>query len=276
MLASTDGKRRRYRGREVVLSAGAIQSPTILMRSGVGPEQHLRKRGIPVVAALDGVGANLQNHPVVYLAAHVRPEGRQSPSLRPGFNTGLRMSSGPEPEYRSDTMIMVLNKSSWHGLGSAVAGLGVCLLRPTSRGSVRLRQDPSAYPEIDFNMLAADDDRRRLVHGFGVAAQLMMDDEVRALRNEAFATGYSRVVRGLNKPGRVNSAVTKLLSGMLDGPRAIRRLMLKWGIASGDIDERRMADPAWLRSTVERRSFGTYHPAGTCALGDPEAPPSSC
>lgn len=182
------------------------------------------------------------------------------------------MSSGPEPEYRSDTMIMVLNKSSWHGLGSAVAGLGVCLLRPTSRGSVRLRQDPSAYPEIDFNMLAADDDRRRLVHGFGVAAQLMMDDEVRALRNEAFATGYSRVVRGLNKPGRVNSAVTKLLSGMLDGPPAIRRLMLKWGIASGDIDERRLADPAWLRSTVERRPFGTYHPAGTCALGDPEAP----
>ena len=271
--ASRGGQRLEYRARHTIVSSGAVHSPALLLRSGVGPEGQLRELGIPVVSALPGVGANLQNHPVIYLAAHIRPAGRQAPSLRPGFNTGLRFSSGSAPLQQSDMLMLILNKSSWHGLGSSIAGLGVCLYKPTSRGHVRLRStDPSTQPEIDFNMLAEPDDMQRLVDGFEVASQLMLDPEVRELRNEAFSAGYGRVVRRLNKPGVTNIVVTNLLSKMLDGPAPLRRLMLKWGIASGDVGEERLSSSAWRAKTVQQRTFGTYHPAGTCAIGDPSDP----
>src|SRR5262249_10615350 len=82
----TGGRSEVRRARHVVLSAGAIHSPAILMRSGVGPEVDLRALGIPVIAPIPGVGAGLQNHPVVYLATHVAPGARQSPLIRPQFN----------------------------------------------------------------------------------------------------------------------------------------------------------------------------------------------
>jgi 5-(hydroxymethyl)furfural/furfural oxidase len=111
-----------------------------------------------------------------------------------------------------------------------------------------------------------------MVEGFGVAAELMLDREVVALRNEAFAAGYSRVVRKLNEPGFRNVVVTKILAALLDGPGFLRQNILRWGIAAGDIGERRLSEPRWLSDTVRARTFGTYHAAGTCALGNADNP----
>ena len=262
-----------YRGRRVIVSCGAIYSPTLLLRSGIGPQRELSARGIAVVADRPGVGANLQNHPVVYLAAHVRPEGRQSPSLRPGFNTALRFSSGSDSAMQGDLQMLVLNKSSWHGLGGAVAGLGVCLVRPRSRGSVQVTSaDAAIPPEVNFRMLTDPTDYARMLRGFELACELMGDEAVRALRNEAFSAGYSRVVRRLNRPGSANVIATTLMSRVLDGPNVVRRQMLKWGIASGDVGEDRLNNPVWQKKIVRNRSFGTYHPTGTCAMGSDDDP----
>jgi 5-(hydroxymethyl)furfural/furfural oxidase len=247
-----------------VVSGGAVFSPTLLLRSGLGPADELRPLGIDVVADLPGVGANLQNHPIAYLACFLRPEGRQPPSLRPGFATALRFGAG-------DLQMLVLNKSSWHGLGSAVAGLGVCLVAPASRGRVRL-VDRAALPQVDFRFLTEAVDRERMHHGVEVAAELMRSPAVAAVRHEVFAAGYSRVVRRLNRPGPVNVGVTRALAGLLDGPRPLRRAMLRWGIASGSLRESRLTDRAWLGATARTRSFGTYHPAGTCAMGPDDDP----
>jgi 5-(hydroxymethyl)furfural/furfural oxidase len=100
----------------------------------VGPVRNLETIGVPVVVPLDGVGANLRNHPVLYLATHLRPEARQSRLLRPHFIAGLRFSSTDDPAYRSDMIMLVMNKSSWHGFGQTVAGLGVGLYQPRSAG----------------------------------------------------------------------------------------------------------------------------------------------
>ncbi len=257
-----------YSARRVVVACGAVYSPTLLLRSGIGPEDHLRSCGIAVVADRPGVGANLQNHPIVYLAAHLQPKGRQSPSLRPGFNSALRFTSDADTGLQGDLQMLVLNKSSWHGLGSAVAALGVCLVAPRSRGSIRLTSaDPLTPPEINFRMLTDPADFTRMVHGIEVACQLMLDKEVRRLRNETFAVGYSRVVRRLNQPGLANAAGTIIMSRVLDGPNFFRRQLIKRGIASGDIDEGRLTSPDWQTKTVKSRSFATYHPAGTCAMG---------
>lgn len=257
-----------YRARTTVLSAGAVYSPVLLMRSGVGPADHLSDLGIPVLAHLDGVGANLQNHPVVYLATHLPSAARQSASLRPAFTTALRFSSGFESGSCADLQMLVLNKSSWHGLGNAIAGLGVCLMRPASRGTVRLTSaDSSVSPDIRFQMLTERRDFERLLFGFGTACELMGDPEVRAVRHEVFAAGYSAVVRRLNRPGVLNAAISDLLSRLLDGPPALRRELLRVGIASGDTGEDRLIDTGWRTRTVRDRSFGTYHVVGTCRMG---------
>lgn len=268
------GKRHIQRAQHVVLSAGAIHTPAILLRSGVGPARDLKALGIPVVAHLKGVGANLQNHPVVYLATHLAREARQPAQLRPQFNSALRMSCGGSVD-RADIMMLVVNKSSWHGLGHAVAGLGVCLMRPFSRGSVELcSADPRTPPTVRFRMLTDRRDVERMVDGLGLAVELMQDDAVRPLRHELFAAGYSRVVRQLNEPGAANLIVTRLMAALLDGPEPLRHLMIKYGIGARDVDERCMTRPDWLARTIRQRAMGTYHPAGTCKLGasdDPDA-----
>jgi 5-(hydroxymethyl)furfural/furfural oxidase len=64
-----------------------------------------------------------------------------------------------------------------------------------------------------------------------------------------------------------NAVVTKVLARLLDGPSIVRKTMLRWGIASGEVREERLSDDGWIAGTVRSRTFGTYHPAGTCALG---------
>ena len=267
VTAVNAGSRQTYQSSQTIISAGAIHSPALLMRSGIGPQDHLTRLGIRVLDDLPGVGANLQNHPIVYLGAHITRDARQAPWLRPGFNAALRFSSGLYGGC-SDLQMLILNKSSWHGLGASVAGLGVCLTQPFSHGTVRLvSSDPHVLPDVNFRRLTEPGDLERMTEGFRRAIELMLDDEVRALRNETFAAGYSRVVRRLNEPGVSNVVVTKALARLLDGPSFVRKNILRWGIASGDVREERLFDEDWITGTVRSRSFGTYHPVGTCAMG---------
>jgi 5-(hydroxymethyl)furfural/furfural oxidase len=167
--------------------------------------------------------------------------------------------------------MLVMNKSSWHGLGQAIAGLGVGLYLPFSRGSVRLRSaDPQAPPDVRFAMLSDRRDRERMVGGLALALELMEDDEVRPLRHELFATGYTATVRRLNEPGRRNVVVTEILAAILDGPDWLRRAVIRWGIAGGERPPGRRARAGWLERTVRRHTFGMYHPAGTCRMGAPD------
>ncbi|MEA2880275.1 MAG: 5-(hydroxymethyl)furfural/furfural oxidase, partial [Hyphomicrobiales bacterium] len=76
--ATVAGTPREFRAREIILCGGGIQSPTVLMRSGIGPAASLRALGIEVRADLPGVGQNLQNHPVLFVGAHLRPHARQA------------------------------------------------------------------------------------------------------------------------------------------------------------------------------------------------------
>lgn len=252
----------------VVLCTGAIHSPAILLRSGIGPPDHLDDLGIPTVAALPGVGANLQNHPVVYLATHLRPHGRQSQRLRAQFLAGLRFSSGEEGAGRGDMVLLVLNKSSWHRLGDAVAGLGVGLYQPRSRGRVRLAPgDTTGHPLVSFGMLSDPADVSRMIGGLRVALSIMQSGIVRPLRDELFTAAYSQTVRRLNRPGVMSRVGTLLLAAALDGPGPLRHALIRYGVAGGEVDEKRMGGEDWLRTTVLRRTFGMYHPAGTCRMG---------
>ena len=270
-VAVTDAGYRVFWGRRTILCCGAIFSPTLLLRSGIGPANDLTRTGVTVVLDRPGVGRNLQNHPVVYLATHLKSPARQPVSLRPAFNTLLRLSSGAESESRGDLQVLVLNEASWHGVGHGVGALGVCLMRPVARGSVRLvTACPKDPPDVRFGMLGDSTDRDRMAWGFGVACALMRDSEVGTLRNEVFVAAYAGVVRRLNSPGRLSRFGSGFLLRVLDGPDVIRRNAIRWGMSTGSVAESRLTSIEWQMETVRRRSFGTYHPAGTCAMGDEE------
>ncbi|MDO9250773.1 GMC family oxidoreductase [Hydrogenophaga sp.] len=187
-------------GGEVVLSAGAFGSPQLLMLSGIGPAAQLAGHGIGVVHDLPGVGENLHDHPDVVMVVNAPKltdlfglslagvarmvrglfEWRRSRSgpLTTNFaEAGGFIKSAPEESIPDLQLHFVVGKLVDHGR-KTVLGHGyschVCLLRPKSRGTLRLASaDPQVMPLIDPAFLQDPDDAARLVRGFKVMRELM-------------------------------------------------------------------------------------------------------
>ncbi len=184
--------------REVILSAGALQSPQLLQLSGVGPAELLRSFGIPVVLDLPGVGENLQDHlqlRVMYkctrpittnddLASLWRRAAiglkwllwKRGP-LAIGINQGglftrmLPESKTPDVQFHFATLSAELAGAKPHPWPGFT--MSVCQLRPESRGTVRIRStDPFEPPAMRPNYLSTELDRRCAVAGVRLARAL--------------------------------------------------------------------------------------------------------
>ena len=187
-------------GGEVVLSAGAFGSPQLLMLSGIGPGDQLRELGIRVAHHLPDVGAHLHDHvDVVQVVSAPRATELFGLSLRGALaalrgivewrrtRTGLLTTnfaeaggfirSSPDEAIPDLQLHFVIGKLVDHGR-KTVFGHGyschVCLLRPKSRGTLRLAsRDPQVMPLIDPAFLSDPDDTARLVRGFQRMRQLL-------------------------------------------------------------------------------------------------------
>ncbi len=149
-------------GDHIVISSGAIGTPALLMRSGVGPADHLRELGIDVVRDLPGVGENLDDHPMlgVTFAAKEGLLRREDPVVQ----TTYRYTS-PGGEERNDMQLMPVSQLPTRS-GGLVYAIGTVIYRQKSRGRLTLQSaDPREPPNIDERFLAADEDVRRLVDG---------------------------------------------------------------------------------------------------------------
>ena len=162
------GEWQEVHGREVILCAGAIHSPAMLMRSGIGPAAHLAGLGIPVVRDLPAVGRNLMDHPVLRASMVLHPEHQaRSPDAR-HTNCCVTYSSRLAGGGERDMIIVSYNHRGLvrdadgfvPGPGGAV---GVRLYEALSRGELPLASsDPDAHPVVEENMLSDARDRLRM------------------------------------------------------------------------------------------------------------------
>jgi choline dehydrogenase len=169
--------------REVVLCGGVVDSPKLLMLSGIGPADHLRVHRIPVVADLPGVGANLQDHLKVSLRWH----GRQI--LPPSMTTaGLFVKSGRA--HAGDTPDLQFYVGRGVDQPDPFVTLTFALQRPRSRGDVRLASsDPLTAPLIRPKYLSAQADVDALLAGVSLARALGETEPLRKLWNEELLPG---------------------------------------------------------------------------------------
>jgi predicted dehydrogenase (TIGR03970 family) len=154
-------------GEEIILSAGAIGSPHLLLLSGVGPAEQLRAAGIPIQADLPGVGQNLRDHPHVYALWRQSAGCAMNPDL-PRYEVLLRCTAPGSP-LRNDLQILMVSFATGRvdrgGDGRTPAGIVIqpVLNLAAGKGELRLQSaDPTVQPLLDFNFLADPFDRRRL------------------------------------------------------------------------------------------------------------------
>jgi len=237
-------------GREVLLCAGALQSPQLLMLSGIGPGAQLQQHGIPGVQDLPGVGANLHDHVDVVQVVDAPQltelfgisfsgvmdairgilEWRRARTgmLTTNFaEAGGFIKSQPNEHLPDLQLHFVVGKLIDHGR-KTVFGHGyschVCLLRPKSRGSLKLASaDPLAAPLIDPNFLAERDDVDRLVRGF------------------------------------------KLMRGILEQPALATYRGRELPASAGARSD------AQIEAFIRTHADTIYHPVGTCRMGPGEA-----
>jgi len=168
--------------RDVFLSAGAIESPKLLMLSGVGPADELRKHRIPVVIDLPGVGGNLQDH----LRVPVRWQARQPftpSSVSAGLFTYSTAALARRAQAAPDLQFYV-----GRGLNTPdpFVTLTIAMTQPASRGRITLRSaDPAAPPVIEPNYLSEPDDVEAMVEGVRLAQSFGAARAYAAIRGEA-------------------------------------------------------------------------------------------
>ena len=177
-------------GDEIVLCAGGLASPQLLLLSGVGPAAHLREMGIPVVLDSPGVGQNLRDHPMALVEVEPR-EGVTLSEDVPRIQTGLRYTAEGS-DLRNDMQI-TLTSYSGDGGGDPIAGASrmrngrtlhftVILELAVSAGELTLAStDPADGPRIEYRYLEDEFDVRRMREGIRLCASLLEYDRFRSL-----------------------------------------------------------------------------------------------
>ena len=256
------------RGRTVILCGGAILSPVLLLRSGIGPGAHLQDVGVDVAADLPGVGRNLQDHPAIHLSTYLTPSGRLQPPIRRHNAMYLRYSSGIEGCPPIDMVLNVVAKSAWHALGSRLGTMQVWIGRPNSRGSVTLRRNHGELePDVRLEMLADWRDCARMMDGVRRMAAILSNGPVSAVALDPFPSRYSERVRKIGAVTVPNKILTGIAALLLDVGGPVRRLMIERVIVDGLSLAALLADERALETHVRKAVTGVWHVAGTCRMG---------
>ena len=177
----TDGARAVLGADEIILSAGAIGSPHLLLLSGIGPATDLASLGIPEVADLAGVGKNLRNHPLAAVSWRVTDRYRSADELPIPWQVQLRCTAPGSSDTNDACLgVAVLTKRT---PGDPRIGISTLLMHERSAGALRLASaDPDVQPEIDLGFLNEPEDRSRMRAMIDLALELGASRAFDALR----------------------------------------------------------------------------------------------
>ena len=272
--AVVDGRQQEFRGREIVLSCGAIHSPAHLLRAGIGPVGHLKDIGIPILMGLEGVGQRLMDHPSISLSSFVRRGARMNEHTRRHIQMGLRYSSGLSAVPKGDMFVAVLTKSAWHAVGAQIGSLLTFVNKTYSEtGQVKLAsRDPSAEPIVEFNLLSDRRDLDRLASGFRKMAGLQMSAPVKAVTDKPFPASYTDRVRKIGVVNSRNKVLTAIAAALMDGPAALRHYMIDTFVVEGFTFDEVMRDDEAMEAFVRKAAIGVWHASCSCRMGRPDDP----
>jgi choline dehydrogenase-like flavoprotein len=267
------GETKRLSARQVVVSAGAIHSPTILLRSGIGPAAELQRLGITPVIDRPGVGRNLQNHPYLHFALTLPPRSRLAQHLRRFAFAAMRLSSQVSGCPSGDLLVFVIGRVSPRAYGPDVAMIGAALYSPFSRGQVSLTDaNPDAPPRIEFRMLDDARDPPRLLKAARFAESLLLDPSVAGTYNDAFLLPPVMALNQFNRPGLKGDALAVAAKTVLNAPAAISRSIIGRVIRPGHWFANRRNRTPLTDAELLGAAAPMAHPIGTCAIGRPDNP----
>ncbi len=260
-------------GNEVIVTSGALHTPALLLRSGVGPAADLTELGIPVVADRPGVGKNLQEHPQIAVTALLQPEARQPWEQRRHIFTGFRYSSGIDGCDDVDMYGVVVNRGAWHPLGQKLGGFLIWVNKAYSTGRISLvSADPSIEPRVEFDFLSDERDLHRLTDGLRRLAELYRNPEMQQVTVYPFATSYTERSRDLAIVTAENETLLQPIADSLDAEDVDRLAVMAASVASGPNLFELVDDASALDAFVRERAHGTWHCCGTAKMGDASDP----
>jgi 5-(hydroxymethyl)furfural/furfural oxidase len=257
---------------EVIVCAGALQTPALLMRSGIGPAPHLKERGIGSFLHLAGVGQNLMEHPYAGLAFHLPRAARMTGNGQHHIPVVWRFSSGLAGCPQGDMHLGLMGRSAWHGIGRRMGALAFWVNKSFSRGSVTLDHDTDTQPVIDMRLLSDERDRTRLRDAFRLAASLAADITATGMAGPAQPARMSDRARKYGAYTLKNSILTGLASAMVDlsGPFSASTLRLL--TAEGPTLAELLTDERALDQYLDESVTGVWHASGTCRMGRADDP----
>lgn len=191
----------------IILSGGAINSPQLLLCSGIGPAEQLQNLNIPIVHDLPGVGENLQDHPMLILLFKAKESLNESPRVDASLNSTayqdyLRDKSGlmlttrtfAGGFWKTRAELDVPNMQFYCSIGELQDdndfAIGLSLTRPKNRGTLRLSSsNPFDYPKIDPNYLADDDDVKIYLDSIRIARKIVATSAFEDFYDSEFAPG---------------------------------------------------------------------------------------
>ena len=273
VAAERGGESQVLSAREVILCAGAIHSPTMLLRSGIGPAEELQRLGITPRVDRRGVGRNLQNHPYLHFALTLPPRSRLRADLRRFGIAAIRHSSGLEGCPPGDLLVFTMARVSPRSFGTGVAMVGAALYAPYSRGAVTLvSADINVPPRVAFNMLEDPRDAPRMLKAARFAEALLCDPTVAGAYKDAFLLPPVMALNQFNQPGLKGSIVAAAAKVVLNSPGPVTRWMVDRMISPG-----RWFANAHRRATLSDEELLSSaapmaHPVSTCAIGRRDDP----
>jgi 5-(hydroxymethyl)furfural/furfural oxidase len=266
-----------FHGREVILCSGAIHSPAMLLRSGIGPIAQLRELGIPLLAHVPGVGQRLMDHPSISIGSYLHRNARANPYNHHSHLIGMRFSSGLADVPRGD---MALTATTAFANRIAVITLWINKTFSES-GQVRLAsRDSREEPRVDFNLLADQRDLTRLMNGFRRIALLHKLPPMKAVTADAFPASFTDKIR---KVGEVNLQHNRLLTlknkalstvgaRLLDGPASLRRFLIRNFILESASMHQVLHNDEQLEAYLRGATVGVWHCSCSCRMGSDDDP----